>query len=251
MGKLKNAVVILLTIILLVGCGLLPYAAAGFQDQTATNAVKYESIEALQLKLEEEQPDIGVCEKLRLLMHGVGTEVTSEMTELTGGEILETMDTQLQPFADMGVLAGDLSNDYLEYSPGMCYEETAPTVYNYYWEVSMSLDVSEYDSVRAVLDDNTGKLLAIEVIDPNLDIPEKALQELEHLISEYYFQNLGLTPVDATPMEPAGYLKGYTEGVQADGGPCFSMSYLCVDESNGEINIEISVDAHGFCIFPL
>ena len=225
--------------------------AAHMQDAATANVVQYADIEALRLKLEEEQPGMGVCEKLRLMMHGMATDVTSEMTEMTGAEILETMYAQLQPFVDMGVMAGDLSNDYLEYVPVMCYEETVPTVYNYYWEVSMSLDVSQYDYVRAVLDDETGKLLAVEVIDPNIDIPEKALQEMEHLISEYYFKNLGLTPIDATPMETAEYLKGYTEGVLADGGPHFSMSYLCVDESNGETNIEIGVDSHGFYIFPL
>ena len=225
--------------------------AAHMRDAATANVVQYADIEALKLKLEEEQPGMGVCEKLRLMMHGIGAEITSEMTEMTGAEILETMYAQLQPFADMGVLAGDLGNDYLEYSPVMFYEDMAPAVYNYYWEASMSLDVSQYDSVRAVLDDKTGKLLAIEVIDPNVDIPEEALQELERLIREYYFTNLGLTPIDATPMESVGKLKGYTEGILADGGPCFLMSYLCVDESNDEINVEIGVDTHGFYIFPL
>ena len=223
--------------------------AAHMRDAATANVVQYADIEALKLKLEEEQPGMGVCEKLRLMMHGIGAEITSEMTEMTGAEILETMYAQLQPFADMGVLAKDLSNDYMEYYPSMCYEETAPTVCSYYWEVS--LDVSEYDSVRVVLDDKTGKLLAIEVIDPNMEIPEEALQELERLIRENYFTNLGLTPIDATPMESVGKLKGYTEGILADGGPCFLMSYLCVDESNDEINVEIGVDTHGFYIFPL
>lgn len=251
MRKVKNAVLILLAFLLTAAGALLPMGAAHMQDAATANVVQYADIEALRLKLEEEQSGMGVCEKLHLMMHGMATDITSEMTEMTGAEILETLYAQLQPFADMGVLAGDLSNDYLEYVPVMCYEDTVPTVYNYYWEVSMSLDVSQYDSMRAVLDDKTGKLLAIEVIDPNIDIPEKALQELEHLISAYYFENLGLTPINATPMESTGSLKGYTEGILADGGPCFLMSYLCVDESSGEISIEIGVDTHGFYIFPL
>ena len=251
MRKVKNAFLILLALLLTAAGGLLPMAAAQLQDQATANVAQYEDIEALRLKLEEEQPDMGVCEKLRLMMHGAGSEVTSEMTAMTGAEVLETMYAQLQPFGDMGVLARDISNDYLEYSPVMCYEDTLPAVYNYYWEVSMSLDVSQYDSVRAVLDDETGKLLAIEVIDPNLEIPEKALQELEYSISEYYFANLGLTPIDATQMETTGKLEGYNEGILADGGPYFLMSYLCVDESGGEINIEIGVDTHGFYIFPV
>lgn len=250
MRKWKTGVFALLAFVLTAAGGLLPVTAARLQDKAIDNVAQYADMEALRLKLEEEQPDMGVCEKLLLLMHGVGTEVTGEMTELTGAEVLETMYAQLQPFADMGALTSDLSNDYLEYSPVMCYKDTAPAVYNYYWEISMSLDASQYDSVRAVLDDETGKLLAIEVIDPNLEIPEKALQELERLIGEYYFANLGLTPIDAMQMEMAGKLEGYSKGILADGGPCFLMTYLCVDESGGEVNIEVGVDTHGFYIFP-
>lgn len=251
MRKVKNAALILLALLLAAAGGLLPMAAAQLQDQATANVARYENIKALQLKLEEEQPDMGACEKLRLMMHGMGTGVTSEMTEMTGAEVLETMYAQLQPFADMGVLARDISNDYLEYSPVMCYEDSVPAVYNYYWEVSMSLNVSQYDSVRAVLDDETGNLLAIEVIDPNLEIPEKALQEMEHLISEYYFANLGLIPIEAMQMETTWRPEEYTAGILADEGPCFLMTYLCEDGFNGRINIEVGVGAHGFYIFPV
>ena len=249
MRKVKNAFLILLALLLTAAGGLLPMAAAQLQDRTTANAVQYGDIEALRLKLEEKQPGISVCEKLRLMMHGMDEKITSEMTKMTGAEILETMYAQLQPFADMGILPMDLSNDYLEYSPVMCYEDTVPTVYNYYWEISMSLDPSQYDSIRAVLDDETGKLLAIEVIDPEMDIPEKALAELSHVIGAYYAENLGLTLIDAVLREttPDGYAKEILTDVEA----CYFMTYLCADENYGEVSIEVGVDSHGFYIFPV
>ena len=113
----------------------------------------------------------------------------------------------------------------------------------------MSLDPSQYDSIRSVLDDETGKLLAIEVIDPDMDIPEKALAELSHVIGAYYAENLGLTLIDAVLREttPDGYAKEILTDVEA----CYFMTYLCADENYGEVSIEVGVDSHGFYIFPV
>ena len=249
MRKVKNALLILLSVLLVAAGGLLPMAAANMQDAATANVVQYADIEALRLKLEEERPGMGVCEKLRLMMHGMGEEITSEMTEMTGAEVLETMYAQLQPFEDMGLLPIELSNDYLEYSPVMVYEDSTPAVYNYYWGISMSLDASAYDSIRAVLDDETGKLLAIEVIDPDMDIPEKALEELSRVISEYYTGNLGLTIIDAVQQEAV--LNSYAKEILTDAGACYFMTYLCVDTNYGEVSIEVGVDSHGFYNFPV
>ena len=252
MRKVKNALLILLAVLLLAAGGLLPMGAAYMQDKKTANVVQYADIEALQLKMEEEQPEMSMYEKLRLMMHGIGTEITSEMTRMNGAEILESMYAQLQPFAGMGILADDLSNDYLEYYPVMVYEESSPTVYNYYWEVQMSLDASQYDHIRAILDDETGKLLAIEVTDPkNMDIPAKALAELECSISQYYFENLGITPVDAVPVDAEAVLDGYVNETLEHGDSYFLMHYQCVDVLYGEVNIEVCVDSNGFYIFPV
>ena len=53
MRKVKNAFIILLAVLLLGAGGVLPMEAARLQDQTTTNVVRYESIDALQLKLEQ------------------------------------------------------------------------------------------------------------------------------------------------------------------------------------------------------
>lgn len=250
MRKVKNALLILMAALLVAAGGLLPMAAAQLQDKATIGTAKYEDIEALQLKLEEQNPEMSFYEKLRLMMHGIGAEVTSEMTGMTGAEVLETMYAQLQPFADMGILAEDLSNDYLEYNPVMFYEDGDPTNYNYYWEVQMSLDASQYDYIRAVLDDETGKLLAIEVTDANMDLAADILTELEYSISQYYFENLGITPVEAVPVDVEGVLGGYVNETLEAGDSYYLMRYQCVDVLYGEVNIEVCVDSNGFYIFP-
>lgn len=248
MRKVKNVLLILLAVLLLAAGGLLPMAAAQLQDEATANVVQYADIEALRLKLEEEQPEMSIYEKLRLMMKGTGVEATSEMTKMTGSQILEAVYAALQPYVDVGFLTDDLSNDYLEYYPIMVYDQDAPSVYNYYWQVHMSLDAYQYDSLRVILDDETGKLLAIEVTNPELIIAEEYQDKLEQAIRVVYLENLGLTPVAVIPVETEG---AYIGEIWEPDSTHVLMRYQCVDVNYGEVNVEVGVNSNGFYIFPV
>ena len=241
MGKVKNVLAVLLTALLLVGGSLLPSAATHFQDKSTANVVQYENIEALQLKLEEEALSMTYQEKMFLLMHGAVMDVTDEKTNLKEEMVMEAAYAALMPYMDL-FLGGSFDNDYIEYYPVMVYDESDPSRYSYYWHVVMSLDMSMNDSLSVILDDETGKILALEMIDPELMIEEKYLQKLQYTLASVYFADLGIEPVAEWPVEVESY--------DDTGSSLAATGYVFIDEIHGaEINTQIGVRVDGFYIY--
>jgi len=244
MGKVKNVLAVLLTVALLIGGSLLPMAATNFQDKTTANVVQYENIEALQLRLEEEALSMTYPEKMFLMMHGMGVEITDEKTKIKESEIMEAAYAALAPYMDL-FLGAPFDNDYMECYPVMVYDESDPSRYACYWHVVMSLDMSMKDSVSVILDDETGKALAVEMIDPELRIEAEYLQELQYALAATYIGTLGMEPVAEWPvaMEPTEKYDGTENSVAATG-------YVFIDEVRGvELNVQIGVRTDGFYIY--
>ena len=240
MGKVKTFLAFLLTALLLVGGSLLPSAATHFQDQSTANAVQYENIEALQLKLEEEALSKTYQEKMFLLMHGAGMEVTDEKTNIKEEMVMEAAYAALMPYMEL-FFGGSFDNDYIEYYPVMVYDESDPSRYIYYWYVTLSLDMSMNDTVSAILDDETGKLLAIEMIDPEMYLEAKYLQKLQYTLASVYFADLGIEPVAEWPLEVEAY--------DDTGSSLAATNYQFVDALYGEVNVQIGVRPDGFYIY--
>lgn len=246
MRKVRNAFLILLTVLLLVAGSLLPSAAAYFQDETITNAVQYESIEALKLKLEEEVLSMTFQEKIFLIMHGMGIEVNDKNTKIKENDVIEATYAALMPYMEV-FFGKSFDNDYAHYYPVMVYDEGDPTRNAYYWYVTMSLDASYDDHVTMLLDDETGKLLAIELTDPEMDIAEPYLQELQYGLSTIYFSELGISPAAEWPLEIAPTAENEAMGISV-----VAANYQLIDTLYGEVrevNIEIGVRTNGFYIF--
>ena len=243
MRKVKNILMILLTILLLAAGSLLPMAAARMQDKTTTNVVQYENIEALQLKLEEEALSMTYQEKMFLLMHGEGAEITDEKMKIKEERIMEAAYGALTPYMDL-FLGGSFDNDYIEYYPVMVYDGSDPSRYAYYWHVILSLDMSFEDTVSLVLDDETGKALAVELIDPQMHIEEAYMPELQYAFAATSFKELEIEPIAQWPLEVAA-----AENYDAMGRPAAAVNYQFIDALYGEVNVEIGVRQDGFYIY--
>lgn len=248
MTKLKNFAVLLLAFLLVAAGGVLPLAVAYAQDHFTTGQVAYADIASLQLTLEEDKMALSMLQKLVLISNGVGVEVTSEVTKMDGKDILEMLYAQLDPYSSMGLFA-EVDNDMLEFYPVMVYDEADPDLYNFYWYVSMSFDASEYDQLVAVLDDETGKLLALEYVDPDLYLDQKNMWEIQNAISAVYFENLELSPVDVMPVDSEGMLSETMGTVDGAGDSHVLMRYRLNDVEYGEVNVEICVHTSGFSIY--
>lgn len=243
MGKVKNVLAVLLTVLLLVGGSLLPVAAARMQDKTTTNVAQYENIEALQLRLEEEALSMTYQEKMFLLMHGEGTEITDEKMKIKEERVMEAAYGALTPYVDL-FFGGSFDNDYVECYPVMVYDGTDPSRYAYYWHVILSLDMSFEDTVSLVLDDETGKALALELIDPQMYIEEAYMPELQYTLAATYFKELEIEPIAQWPLETAP-----AEKYDALGMSVAAVNYQFVDAVYGEVNVEIGVRSDGFHIY--
>ena len=241
MLKVKNILLVLLTVVLLIGGSLLPVAATHIQDKATTNVVQYENIEALQLRLEEKVLSMTYPEKMFLMINGAGMEVTDENTNLKDEQVMEAAYAALTPYMDL-FLGGSFDNDYIEYYPAMVYDEGDPSRYAYYWHVTMSLDMSMSDNLSVILDDETQKILAMELIDPELYIETEYLQKLQYTLASIYFADLGVEPVAEWPMEVAPY-DDTVSSLAATG-------YVFIDEVHGaEVNVQIGVRSDGFYIY--
>ena len=246
MVKVKNVLAVLLTALLILGGGLLPVAAARFQDKTTANVVQYENIEALQLRLEEKAQGLTYLEKMFLMAQGEGVEITDEDTRLKEKDILEATYTAMIPYMEL-LFGSSFDNDYLEYYPYMLYDGSDPSRYAYYWHVMLSLDVSMNDSLSVILDDETGKILAIEMIDQDTMIEQEYLQKLQDALADIYLADLGIEPVAQWPLtlENADIYGDYA----AMGITVAAAQYQFADEMYGDILVQIGVRSDGFYIY--
>ena len=243
MRKVKTILLLLLAAVVLAAGGLLPMAAARIQDWTTADVVHYENIEALQLKLEEEESGMSFFEKLYLMVNGTGMEVTEDVTRMYEEEAIEAAFAALQPYMDIYGLP--LDNDELQCFPYMIYDESDPTKLNYYWQVYISLDVSQNDEITVILDDETGKLIAAELRDWDMEITAGYLQELQSAVSAAYLGELELEPLDQWQVDVSSV---YTEYESRE--PPAVIRYQFIDVRYGEINIEIGAHSNGFYILP-
>ena len=242
MHKLKIACLILLAILLTAVGGLLPVAATRMQDKTTANEVRYEDIEALRLRLEEEVQGTTFREKIFLIMHGGAAEINDENTRIKEKEIIEAVNGALTPYMEL-FFGKSLDNDYFHYYPVMAYDESNPSRYFYYWYVTMSLDASSKDYISLILDDETGKLLAVDVTDPEMNIDEPYLQELQYALSALYLGDLDIAPGAQWPLSLEN-----AQIYDAKGISVAAANYLLADTVYGEVNIEIGVRTDGFYI---
>ena len=242
MGKVKQSLWILLALILTAAGGLLPVAAARVQDAAVTNVARYEDMEALRLKLEEEVLSVTYPEKMSLIMHGAAMEITDENTKIKENQVAEAAYTALLPYMEL-FLGCAFDNDYMEFYPVAVYDENDPSRYACYWHVTVSLDRYADDRISLILDDETGKILALEMINPELYIKESYLQELLSALSACYLNELALSPAGEWPLAVA------PENVDK-GMPVAAAQYEFADETVGRILVEIGVSPDGFYIYP-
>ena len=242
MLKVKNMLLLLLTVVLLTGGSLLPVVAARVQDQTITNVVQYENMEALQLKLEEKVLSMTYPEKMILMTHGAGIEASDENTNLKDEQVMETVYAAITPYMEL-FLGDAFDNDRLEYYPIMVYNESDPSRYAYYWHVRMSLDMSLHDNISVLLDDETGKILGIDMIDPELQIDSAYLKKQQEALAAIYFHDLGIEPSAQWPVETEPADKKEVTGISL-----VATEYLLVDAVYGEAVVQIGVRTDGFYI---
>lgn len=203
MQKLKYVFVVLVTAAMIAFCAVLPMITAHFQDFSADGKVVYRDMAELELNIRE----LTIYEKLYLLRYAQSLEVDEGKALLSQEEVRAAVEKGLQPYADAGFITTDMDSLSFECSPmlfydvinseemtGMFWNVTMNTYYNYGYSkeemFELSADMPE-TYISLVLDDDTGKIMQIQIITEQEDFyvyDEMRLWEL----CEIYFDNLGL-----------------------------------------------------------
>ena len=160
--KWKTGLVVLLCAVLLILGAMLPGILADIHE--SRYAPGYAAMNSVELQLRDSST-LGLKDKFSLVSNSTNTlEVNEEVASHTAGEILELVESQLQPYLDANlILAPDLDVSTQAYfcQPYLTVSEGETVVSVVVWQVRIQFDEEEYPLVLAI-DDQTGALMSLD-----------------------------------------------------------------------------------------
>lgn len=234
MGKWKQAALAVLTVLLLLLGGALPFLAAAVQDANQNDAVRYGDMDTLELTLRsEEQEPLDMFTKLLLLQTGETVELAeNEVNAATHEELLALADRALAAYSSAGLLWEPGEMELMGYVPFFLYLPGRPEINAQMWMLEML--APEGSQLNIVVDQETGTLVAMEC--DSLLYMEKLGYDQEAyatVLAKVYFSTLGLEPFAAE----SPY---YDFGV--------SQLYYLQKEDYENVTVQVSVQSDSFWI---
>lgn len=243
MKKLKIFLLLLLTAALLLGCAVLPKAAAWLQDKAA-GTVHYADLQPVYLELGSEAPEtepaFNILEKLSIIQQSYMFPLTSGSMRMTEEEVMAAAMEQLQPYFDSGFIS---ESDFPYYMPAATIAMSADQLGTYvkFWTVNLVNENDPYRSVFLHLDDETGKILLIQYETTTENFYKENQQWVLEEVAAFFFQGLGLD----TELETLEGAQANVETIDLTGK---ATALRCsIDTAQyGQILIEIYVNEQGF-----
>lgn len=165
MKKLKSVLLLLLTAALLLGCAVLPRAAAWAQDRMAVKEPGYGDLQPLQLDInsgtEETEPVSHIFEALSIMQNAYMFPLTEDAMNMTAEQVEAVVLEQLQPYIAMGLLP-ETEYSYFGVEPTIAMSVDELGSYRAFWSVHLVHEADPYESVFVHLDDETGLILKIQ-----------------------------------------------------------------------------------------
>lgn len=235
MGKVRNSLILLLTIgaICLLAC--LPRITGWFQDRTSLEQVDYQESAQVQLEIRKDMPLMG---KLSLLcrMDGV-IEVPTALAEMTEEEAENAALAALQPYIDGGLIP-EFAVWSIEARPILIQTADTADLTGLIWAVNISGKPDGLPYISLDIDDATGALLRLNVSCENWDAAD--LEGCLTRFTEIYFAGLDLEQYEqfATDDLENRYIGDDTVGIR----------YRFGDVVYGEVNLDLFVHRYGFYV---
>lgn len=163
MGKLKNPIFLLITVLVLAACSALPRIVAAVQDSTAVNSIHYSSMQSVALELSEEQASLTIFEKLSLIGKGYFYDLAEDKAAMTQTDVTEAVKTNLGPYYYLDLVPYNWSDYEMKAAPYFVYGTENSETYCIIWVVSISWgsNKEDYSSLDLYVDDDTGKILYV------------------------------------------------------------------------------------------
>lgn len=238
MGKLKSAIILMLTLCLIVVCALLPVIVGAIQDNSAKNHLGHTAIRSVALNISSAR-SLSTVEKLILLSNNNSYTISEKEAKMTASQALSYVQSHIDHYIDAGLLPY-LEAPYSKYQtiPALCIDDTTQA-HCVVWAVC--IENSGSNLLTAVVDDETGIILSIEfqAYEQRYDLTvEEKMYHMDVFTDLFLNQpnlndisiNGDIAPNNEEPPQDADYLSHY---------------YSLTDKAGNEVVIVFQFDPRG------
>lgn len=244
MHKVKNTILLLLTVLLLTAGAVLPAIVAAVQEDVQMNEAGYSPMQSVELQLTGERETLPMLGKLSLLNEGLFSILEDEAS-MTPEEVREAVERELAPYYEWEMIPYNWKDPTFIATPYLACDADNDAMYCIFWEVAIYCDAENSFSLNLYVDDDTGKILWLH-FDSGSPLELYDRQSYLELFHQIYFDSLGMT-------ESAQFWEEneLVEDISRNSGAISAVRYTFGDMIYGEINIEFYVYSRGFYIlFP-
>lgn len=167
MRKHKSQILIVLTVVVIIFCGMLPRMVGMVEDYFVDQNIGYGEQKTVSLIRE-----LNDVEKMYLLKNGTEVSISEERTNLKWTDMKEVLDAALSWYTQNGFIVGCAPDFTItKCEPVLYYSTEMPNVSGIFWKVNMELWDYYGQSIYLYLDDQTGRVLLIsyECLEPIFD----------------------------------------------------------------------------------
>lgn len=190
MRKILYSLALLLAAAVLCAGAFLPKIAAVIQDKTVIGKVAYESIQSVQLQIDQEQIALSLMERLALAQINKTVPVSDADARMTEETLNQTVQTSLKPYIEKGMIP---SWDFtFEWKPVLAYDPDDPRRYCIFGEGFATNNEEPFLFLDLRIDDETGRVLVLHFNTDEQLFESHQLQNRLDFFCKTYFQELGL-----------------------------------------------------------
>lgn len=237
MKKLKNCLILLLTI-LLIGCGaVLPGIMAAVMDRNTANQSGTREIASISLEMDDEKQSLTTVGKIDLLRRAQFINITEKEASMEVADVNDALETAMEEYIDAGVFEWFDYDSWIT-QPKLCIDPNDPDNYGIFWTVTVINEKEPYQTLAVDIDDETGIIYSIRYDtygEYSLDgVWERNAAVMDGVVHVYLSQ-LGMMERNAEP---------YLEYGELDGEVLWGGFYF-TDEDFGHCGIEFYVTGTG------
>ena len=163
MRRLKNILILLLTI-LFIGCGaILPGVVAAVMDRDRANQSGTKEMPTFAWNVSDangEPRSLSPLALIGLLRKGQTIAITEKDAAMTEAEVNAAVETAMGQYEDAGIFQW-FDYDAWNVQPVLCIDPDAPDNYGIFWTVTIINKKAPYQTLGVDIDDETGKIYSI------------------------------------------------------------------------------------------
>lgn len=235
MHRLKTALVLLVSLMLVCTGAFLPGMVAQIQDRGTVGQVQYGDAQSVELEIQENIPAIG---KLALMYRMDGSiEVPDHNASMTCEEAEQAAFDVLQGYIDAGLIP-PFESASVEVRCLLGTAADDPSLSALIWSITLYGGPDEpFFEVDLAIDDENGYLLGIDYAREQ-PLSEEEREKLLPAFAEFYFDSLGIADY--------GYFVTTDLEEQYVGDHARAVRYRFGDVVYGEVNVDLYIHEYGF-----